>query len=390
MADFLDRFEARVNRWFESKIYEAKKDVHEMASFLKPKRRNTLILAVRSRCYDERRDLGYSIGKYADRVRPLRNASFILADADDVRLPCVIKYWRPRPVCVPGFANKRICATSELSDLFHIAQVGADIAQEYSKGESTRVGVVDTGCDESHDELRGKIADAYNGIDDAPGCHDGAGHGTHVAGLIAGETVGIAPGTSLYIAKALDDNGIGDETSVAMALDWAINKQPDAINMSLGSPAPSPLEEELVSAALGQGIALFAAAGNDGKGKSYPAAYDGVTSVAAVDMGNNHAYFSNVDESVDISAPGVDVTSCVPGGYASLSGTSMASPICCGCALLGISMGVSNIENAIKASAQKLGPQDEYGAGRVRADYLLQSVNQYKSIRTRFRKAKIW
>ncbi|MEK6823374.1 MAG: S8 family serine peptidase, partial [Nanoarchaeota archaeon] len=173
----------------------------------------------------------------------------------------------------------------------------------------------------------------------------------------------------VYVAKVLDAYGCGNEGSVALGIDWALEKDVRLMNMSLGSRSPSPLERELMNAAHRKNIIVCAAAGNEGRGPSYPAAFEHVLSVAAVDRHNEHAAFSNIDPSVDISAPGVAIVSCVPGnGYAQHSGTSMATPLACGVGALVAATGCSALELALQTGAQQLGPHDTFGAGLVRAD----------------------
>ena len=124
----------------------------------------------------------------------------------------------------------------------------------------------------------------------------------------------------------------------------------------------------------------MAAAGNEYYGPSYPAALNNVVAVAAVDRNNEHAEFSNIYETNDISAPGVSIYSSVPGGYQEFSGTSMATPHVTGSLALGKSVkqgSPKELEERLKSSADELGssldPENrkKYGVGLVRADKLV-------------------
>lgn len=202
------------------------------------------------------------------------------------------------------------------------------------------VGIVDTGIDSHHEDLLGKVkacATATGGTVQEGACADDNGHGTHVAGTIgalAGNgagIVGLAFTSPLIICKALDANGSGSLADVANCIDWAHRKGAKVISLSLGGGASTTLEDAVgaaYDAGKRGGSLIVAAAGNDGNTSlEYPAAYPGVVSVAATDDRGAHAPFSNVNEDVEIAAPGINVLSArLGGGYVRMSGTSMATP----------------------------------------------------------------
>ena len=267
------------------------------------------------------------------------------------------------------------------SEFWHLDQIGAYAAQQVTQGEEVKVLIPDTGVDYTHQELVSvfsKPDKGYNFVNDSDDPFDDNGHGTHVAGLLAGLNPGVATKCNPYSAKVLNAAGYGSEVAIVRAIEWGIDNEIDLISMSLGSSEPSQLEKEVIDAAVSRGILIFAAAGNEEYGATYPAAYSGVISVAAVDSENEHAWFSNIHKTVDLSAPGVDVLSCIPGNnYAQLSGTSMATPLAAGVGTLLVSLrnnlGPEEYENLLKQSCQKLGLGEEYGkekygAGLVRAD----------------------
>lgn len=214
-------------------------------------------------------------------------------------------------------------------------------AWKVTKGEGIRVGVVDTGLP-AHRDLEANIADAANFAGGE--IIDVDGHSTHVCGIISAlenneGVVGIAPKAKLYIAKALNDQGSGDDDSISNAVRWCIEKDVHIINMSLGASkyyvSYFPKTTAAIKAAYESGIAVICAAGNEDGAVSYPAMLDETIAVAAVNSKEERAYFSNRGFEIDFAAAGVDVLSTYKNNlYAELSGTSMACPQVSGIAAL--------------------------------------------------------
>ena len=194
-------------------------------------------------------------------------------------------------------------------------------------GHGIKVCVIDSGINPNHEEFAGipLSGDASVGQTWA---NDTCGHGTHVAGTIAAAdngvgVVGVSPGkVALHIVKVFDGASCG--WAYSSDLIDAVHKCEAAgakvINMSLGGPASSIAERDAFARAYQQGVLSIAAAGNDGNaGYSYPASYDSVIAVAALDANNKRAAFSQFTNQVELAAPGVDVLSSVPFRDAALS-----------------------------------------------------------------------
>ena len=232
-----------------------------------------------------------------------------------------------------------ISALSEVCDWGQtFSHVGDYRDRTKTRGEGVKVAILDTGVDATHPDLKDNVVECV----DMTGCglQAGNGHSTHVAGIISGSDngtgiIGVSPRSSLYSVKILDDSGQcpSDCSWIAAGLEWCIEKGCDIVNMSLGSPCVPPVRlHELCQLAAERGMILVAASGNDG-GTSvyYPAKYDEVLAVGAIDKEGHLAPFSNTDPHLIALCPGVDIYSCWPGGtYAKLSGTSMAAPFLSG------------------------------------------------------------
>jgi subtilisin len=254
-------------------------------------------------------------------------------------------------------------------------------------GAGVKVAVIDTGIDCGHQDLAGGCVYGANFVNGLQPFDDG-GHGTHVAGIIAARqngvgVIGVAPEATVYAVKVLNSTGSGSWSSVAMGIDWAVANGMHVINMSLGATTGSQAVADAVARAEAAGVLVVASAGNSGccNTVGYPAAYDGVLAVAAVDSIEWRADFSSTGPQLDIAAPGVGVRSsvpsgscslCDPSGYAWLSGTSMAAPHVAGVGALLRSRGWSAMEAAslMTTTAVDLGApgfDNEYGYGRVDA-----------------------
>lgn len=223
-----------------------------------------------------------------------------------------------------------------------ITRVGGGIS-----GEGKTVWIIDTGIDLDHpdlnvDEARGVNFSSDKKLDDANG------HGSHVAGTIAAidneiGVVGVAAGATVIPVKVLSRRGSGSYSGVIAGIDYvAGNAAPgDVANMSLGGGVSTSLDNAVIAAAA-TGVKFVLAAGNesDDANNHSPARANGpnIYTVSAMDNNDVFAYFSNYSNPpIDYCAPGVSIYSTYKGGgYATLSGTSMAAPHVAGLLLLGV------------------------------------------------------
>ncbi|TMW71874.1 peptidase S8 [Alteribacter natronophilus] len=262
---------------------------------------------------------------------------------------------------------------------YGIENIGAvDVQQnDGNTGDGVSVAVLDTGI-QPHEDLN--VLGGASFISGETTWEDFNGHGTHVAGTVAAldndlGVLGVSPDVDLYAVKVLDANGGGSHASIAQGIEWAVQNDMDIVNMSLGSSTGSTTLRQAVDYAHSEGVTLVAAAGNSGSFLwlntiGYPAKYDNVIAVGAVDENNNRASFSSVGNELDVMAPGVGTHSTyLDNSYASLSGTSMASPHVAGAAalLLAHNPSLSNegIRSALNSTAIPLGSHFYYGNGVI-------------------------
>lgn len=207
-------------------------------------------------------------------------------------------------------------------------------------GKGVTVAIIDTGCDVNHVCLKDRIIGTKNFTSEGSDndVTDFVGHGTHVAGTIAGNRTtngitGVAPECNLLILKVLDSKGNGSYQNLIKAIQYAINQNVDIINMSLGGSKDNSSLHNAIKCAINSNISVVVASGNEGdklfdtEEWSYPGGYQEVIEVGAINQELCVADFSNTNKYVDLVAVGKDVTSCYPNNrYAKMDGTSMATP----------------------------------------------------------------
>ncbi|WP_030845306.1 S8 family peptidase [Streptomyces sp. NRRL F-4474] len=207
-------------------------------------------------------------------------------------------------------------------------------------GEGVTAYVIDTGVRVTHKDFGGRATSGFDAIDNDESADDGNGHGTHVAGTIAGAAHGVAKKARIVAVRVLDDNGSGTTEQVVAGIDWVTQNHsgPSVANMSLGGGVDEALDAA-VKRAVDAGVSFAVAAGNESSdaGQGSPSRVPEALTVASSTEDDRQSDFSNFGSVVDLYAPGSEITSAwndSDTGVKTISGTSMASPHVAGAAAL--------------------------------------------------------
>lgn len=271
---------------------------------------------------------------------------------------------------------------------WNLEMINADSSKMTTKESSSiiKVAVLDSGIDFCED------IDVYERKNFIPGeenvsplYEDGSGHGTSVAGIIAAKEndigiTGVADNVKLYSAKVLDENNQAPLGRVVEAINWAIEKNVNIINMSLGISTYSKILHNAIKEATDRGILVVCAAGNGGE-VEYPAAFPETIAVGSVNPDGTISENSSVGKEIDVVAPGEQIVSVTAfDGVIATGGTSMAAPHVTGIAarLWGKneSMSADFIRTLICDSARTLGDEKYYGNGVVDMEYALKNMDE--------------
>ncbi|WP_291418759.1 S8 family peptidase [Actinophytocola sp.] len=208
-----------------------------------------------------------------------------------------------------------------------------------NRAENVTAYVIDTGVSPTHQDFGGRVAPGYDFIDDDTDADDGNGHGTFMAGIIAGELFGVAKDATIVPVKVLDDNGSGSISDVIAGIDWVTANavHPAVANMSLGGGANVALDNA-VRASIASGVTYSVVAGGSNADASNfsPARVAEAITVGGSDRDDCVASFSNYGPALDIYAPGVQITGPWIGSDTAtmtLSGSASAPHVAGGAAL---------------------------------------------------------
>jgi len=280
----------------------------------------------------------------------------------------------------------------------------ADVQKAWDLGATGKgiiIAVVDTGVDLVHPDLKDNILSGYNAITGNEGSNsvqDRNGHGTHVSGIIAAELngigiVGVAYQAKILPIKSLTRAGEGSDDCIADGIVWATDHEAKIINLSLGSSSESDVLKEALQYSSDKGCLIVAAGGNKEADStqttiSFPAADPHVLAITATNSNDQIAVFSLPGPQAALAAPGETIASDYwngSSGYASLDGTSMASPFVAGVAALVWSvhpeLNAQQIRIDLENSAldlDSIGRDNSYGFGRVNAYWAIRFADKSK------------
>jgi len=236
------------------------------------------------------------------------------------------------PVAIPGLPEGGVQAGAVALGGGVLEWLGID-GDRTAWGKGVIVAVLDTGVS-THEAFRGQIR-SLELVAMPENLADWNGHGTAVASLIAGDdglTPGVAPGAEIFSIRVADDAGNSNSFVLAEGIVKAVDAGAKVINISMGSFGDSAIMRDAIAYADKRGVLLIAAVGNNGIDRvTYPAAYDSVIAVGAVDARGEHLDFSNSGSAVDLAAPGYGVNAAWSDNEAArVSGTSFSAPIVSG------------------------------------------------------------
>lgn len=217
--------------------------------------------------------------------------------------------------------------------LSNIVRVSAPSVWNVTKGDGVNIAVLDTGV-ASHLDLN--IAGGYSVVSED--YTDSNGHGTAMAGVASAllnneGLVGVAPNANLYSVKIME-NSVGELSDAIAGVEWAIDNEMDIVSMSFGMESYSQIFKEVLQDAYDSGILLVGASGNNGDDILYPAGYNSVIAVGAVDESDERADFSAYGEDLELVAPGVNINSTSITDYSVGQGTSYSTAHVAGVAAL--------------------------------------------------------
>ncbi|REF96578.1 type VII secretion-associated serine protease mycosin [Asanoa ferruginea] len=279
-----------------------------------------------------------------------------------------------------------IQADSVRDEQWQLTELRAKSAWRYSTGAGVVVAVIDSGVDAGHEDLAGQVLEGKDLV--KPGGGDGhtdpVGHGTTVAGLIAGRAddddgvMGLAPNSKILPIRVLDaDNRYDDAMIVAQAVRWAVDSGAKVINLSLGGAGTSPALAAALDYAFARDVVVVACTGNvlpqSTTNVWYPAREPGVIAVSGLEKSTDVLWNGSITgDATVLSAPATDLLGAKTGGFWRVRGTSFAAPLVSAAAALvrarWPSMPAGEVVNRLISTADDLGAPGRdatYGFGRV-------------------------
>lgn len=258
----------------------------------------------------------------------------------------------------------------------------AERAWDITTGGPITIAMLDTGVSRTHPDLAGRLVDGFDFVNNDADPSDDNGHGTFTAGIAGASgnnglgVAGISWGAKLMPVKILDQDGRGPVSAFAQGIRFAVDNNAQIVNVSAGIPVPSQTMEAAVSYAIGRGVSVVAASGNQPDGvQNYPAAYPSVIAVSASNRSDRVADFSSYGSHIWLAAPGEEIVSTFyrdGDNYAALSGTSASAPFVSGTIALMLSQrgGLTPraIREILRATAVDLPPDGldaKAGYGRL-------------------------
>lgn len=266
--------------------------------------------------------LGMVIGKSATPRLTVENNPYVVHAESDIRIQ----------ITEPSYQGTTHANKPNFP--WGVERIGAPMVWTKTKGQGIRVAVIDTGIDPSHPAIYRNYKGGINILARNFPPMDYNGHGTHVAGIVAGRSrnaglIGVAPWASLYAVKAFNKNGSANLSDLLSAINWCIDKKMHIINMSFGMEMVSESLKKAIMVAHQRKIVMVAATGNQGLRNSidFPARFPETIAVMSIGMDNRISAFGNRGKGVDIAAPGEKIPSAWLGkATKQMSGTSMAVP----------------------------------------------------------------
>lgn len=250
-----------------------------------------------------------------------------------------------------------------------------------------KIAILDSGINQEHEDLQGKVVNAYNAIAPDEPIIDDFGHGTAIASIMTAHDndvgmVGVTQHVDIYDVKVLNEEGNGKAEHLIAGIQWCIEQQVDIMNISFGLQSANADLEQAINEAVDSGIIIVAAAGNTyGLGVDYPARYDNVLSINALKQDLKRPS-SAAKGKIDFAAPGVNILSTdKDGGYSLFNGTSFATAFATGVIAVHLIEYRNKTDfnnrpqdnrdflDAINTQAAKLGKKDqvhEYGQGLLK------------------------